>query len=375
VNRVKALLRRADTWQRRHRAVGFGYAVIKKFGDDNAGNSAALLAYYAFFSIFPLLLVLVTVLGLALRGDPHLQSEVLSSGLRDFPVIGTQLRTNAHSLSGNGFGLAVGIAGTLLGARGVANAAQSAFNTVWHVPLMARPGFPWNQLRSVALVVVFGGGLLVSAVLQTVIAGVHPHGAALGAGFKAAGYVIATVLNIVVFIVAFRLGTAKSISTRSIVPGAVVAALTWEVLEAVGGLLINHDLKNASSTYGTFALVIGLLTWFYLQAQLSLYAIEIDSVRVMRLWPRGLSVPPLTDADKAAYTLYTKALQRRPEEVIDVRFDEPAPDGRSADGPSADGRSADGPSADGCSADAAAPARRPAPAGRRTSSRSGPPAS
>ena len=151
-------MRDLDRYQQRHAWLGFPLAVMKKFGDDQAGNLAALIAYYAFFSLFPLLLVLVTVLGLLLRHDAALQQRVLSSALADFPVIGDQLKTNVHSLNRTGIGLAVGIVGTFIGARGVANAAQNALNAIWEVPYKDRPGFPVNVVRSIAMIGVVGVG-------------------------------------------------------------------------------------------------------------------------------------------------------------------------------------------------------------------------
>lgn len=321
MDRIKALLAAADRFQQRHRPLAFGYAVVKKFGDDQAGNLAALLAYYAFFSIFPLLLVLVTVLGIVLRGNPALQASVLNSALKNFPVIGPQLRHNVHSLNRTGIGLAVGLIGTFLGARGVANAAQNAFNSLWNVPYTRRPGFPWNQLRSLGIIVVFGGGVLVTTALQTVIQSLHIGHLPIGLGLKAAGYAVATGLNIGVFVLGFRLATAKDVSLRTLASGAVIAALAWEVLQGFGTFLVDHSLRNASNVYGTFGLVIGLLSWIYLQAQITFYAVEVDVVRSRRLWPRSLTQPPLTRADEKAYQEYARTEQRRPEQSVEVSFD------------------------------------------------------
>jgi len=133
-NPVRRIADRVDHFQQRHRSLGFPLAVRKKFSDDQAGNLAALIAYYGFMSIFPLLLVLVSVLGIVLANNTHLQQDVLNSALTEFPAIGTQLRTNVHSLGRSGLSLAIGLAGTFLGARGVANAVQNAMNQVWEVP-------------------------------------------------------------------------------------------------------------------------------------------------------------------------------------------------------------------------------------------------
>src|ERR1700746_968432 len=93
MNVVDRLLRPMDRSAPRRAWCAFPYAVNKKFGDDQAGNLAALLAYYAFLSIFPLLLVFTTVMAYVLRGNPHLQQRILHSALVEFPVVGDQLKT------------------------------------------------------------------------------------------------------------------------------------------------------------------------------------------------------------------------------------------------------------------------------------------
>lgn len=135
---VLAPVKAFDRFQQRHKLVGIPIAVLKKFSDDQAGNKAALIAYYAFFSIFPLLLLFVTILGFVLHGDPGAQKAVLNSALKQFPIIGTSVKT--HSLSGNGIGLAVGIVGSLLSGLGITMAAQNAFNTVYAVPFKLSAG-------------------------------------------------------------------------------------------------------------------------------------------------------------------------------------------------------------------------------------------
>lgn len=334
---VGGLLRRlvavGDGFQRRHHGVGFGYAVVKKYGQDQAGNQAALLTYYAFFSLFPLLLVLVTVLGLVLHSDPRLQQSVLRSALASFPVIGGQLRHNVGHLSSSGVGLVVGILGTFLGARGVANAAQNASNTVWGVPFTDRPGFPKNLLRSLGWIVVVGIGEIVTTSAATVVGGLHVGSAALGPGLQLATVVVTALLNVAVFVGGFRLATSPVIATRDLIRGAVIAAIAWTVLQRVGGYVVNHELKHASAVYGTFGLVIGLLSWLYLLAQFTLYAMEIDVVRVQRLYPRSLA-DPLTPADRRADESYARQQPRHRGEAVAVDFtstpaDTPTPAGET----------------------------------------------
>jgi membrane protein len=111
-----------------HPVLGFPFSIFKKFGDDRAGQLAALVAYYGFLSLFPLLLVAVTVLGMLLRTNPELQGKVLDSALTSFPIIGDQLRENVRSISGGTLAIVIGIGGALWGGLGGIKAMQNAFD-------------------------------------------------------------------------------------------------------------------------------------------------------------------------------------------------------------------------------------------------------
>jgi membrane protein len=315
MNRLERIVRALDRAQQRRAWLAFVIAVWKKFGDDQAGNLAALIAYYTFASLFPLLLVFVTLLDLVLRGNPALRQRLLSSAFGQFPVIGAQLRSSISSLNATGFALAIGLILTFLAARGVANAAQNALNTVWEVPLTRRPGFPWNQLRSAGFVILTGLGLIITSTLSGLAAGAS----VLPGPLAAIGAIaVSFVLNIGVFWLAFRLATAKDVSAGDLFPGALLSAFSWQVLQYFGTYIVGHQLARSSALYGVFGLVLGLLAWLYLQAQLTLYAVEAAVVRAHRLWPRSLAPPPLTREDRKAYKMYAKAQQRRPEEDIGV---------------------------------------------------------
>src|SRR6266542_7113577 len=109
MNAAERVVRRVDAFQQHHRAPGFAFGVVKKFGDDRAGSLAALIAYYGFLAVFPLLLLLVTVLGFALEHSPDLRHRVVDSALADFPIIGDQIAKNVHSLRATGLGLVIGL--------------------------------------------------------------------------------------------------------------------------------------------------------------------------------------------------------------------------------------------------------------------------
>ncbi len=321
MNRAEQAVRGLDRLQQRHGWLAFPVAVWKKFGDDQAGNLAALIAYYGFASLFPLLLVFVTVLDIVLRDAPKLREQVLSSTFGQFPVIGPELRHNVHSLNATGPALAIGLVLTFLGARGVAGAVQNALSKVWAIPYYERPGFPWNLLRGIAMIVVVGLGLIVTAFLSGLAAGVG-H-VITGASGHIAAVAVSLLVNVGVFWLAFRLATARQVTWRNHFPGALASAVVWQVLLLAGTYIVGHQLARATSLYGAFGIVLGLLAWLYLQAQATLYAVEANTVRARKLWPRSLA-PPLTAADRQAYALYASAARRHTDEHIKVDIDSPA---------------------------------------------------
>ena len=311
-------LRRADKQHQRRAWIAFPYAVMKKFGDDQAGNLAALVAYYGFLCLFPLMLVLLTLLGMLLRNNPELQDAIRTSALANFPVIGEEISKNVHSLRGSGLALGIGLAVALWAGLGVMKVLQTAMNAVWNVPYKHRPNFWLSLLRAMLMLLVLGVITVASAAAGSVGAGSDSW--LLGI----AGIAISVPLNLVLFLLAFRILTTEDVTWGDVFPGALIAALAWTALQAVGGYIVNHQLRGASDTYGTFATVIGLLAWIYLGAQITLFAAEVNVVRKRRLWPRAIVQPPLTDADQRALKSYAEQEERRPEEDIIVRIEEPA---------------------------------------------------
>jgi membrane protein len=283
----KAPLRRFDEFQQRKPVLALPLGVVKKFGDDEGGSMVSLIAYRAFFSLFPLLLLMVTILGFVLAGNDELREEVVTGTLSQFPIIGNQLK--GGTLRGSGIALAVGIVGSVLAGIGVILETESTFNRCWGVPKAGERGFVGSRLRAIMLLVVLGG----LAVVSTIVSGLAAGGADLfGAGGKVVGLVIATVLNLGVFGAVFRLLTADTVETRTLIPGVIVATIGWEVLQVAGGWYISHEVKNASAVYGTFALVIGLLAWIHLGAMFVVLGAETNVVRTRKLWPRAMFGDP-----------------------------------------------------------------------------------
>jgi YihY family inner membrane protein len=300
-----------DRVQQSHPRLSFPAAVIKKFGDDGAGQLAALIAYYGFASLFPLLLLLVTVLGFVLEGDPKDQASVLHSALGQFPIIGNQLKGSASAL-------AIGVLGLLLGGLGVVGATQNAFQQVWHIPRKHRPNFLTWRLRGLGLIAVLGLLLVVS----TVAAG-YVTAQTAGPIAVIGGVLVALAFNLLLFFAAFRFLSPDEIPTKDLIPGVIFAAILWQILQHIGGYYVSHVVRHAQETSGLFAFVLGLLAWLYLGGQVTLIAAELNVVRARRLWPRSFFSQPLLDADKRALTSSAETEERVEEENVEVNFDGP----------------------------------------------------
>jgi len=317
-----------DGFQRRHRWAGFPLAVTYKYVDDQGGFLAALITYYGFLSLFPGLLLLVTILGYALAGDAGLQQRVLDSALANFPVVGTQLQANLSSVKGNPAAAVIGALVLLYGVLGIGQASQHALNRVWAVPRNERPNPLRSRLRSLALVLLVGLGLVVTTTLTGVAAATGELDSHLS-GLARALVLFASVLaNIGLFIAAFRLLTARIVAARDLMPGAVFAAFCWQALQTLGTTYLSRVVAHSSDIYGVFGIVLGMLAWIYLSATVTVLAAEVNVVRACRLWPRSLLAPfadglPLTPADERAYVSYAQMRRHKSFETIDVSFVEP----------------------------------------------------
>ena len=274
----------ADRFQQTRTWTAFPYAVVKKFGEDNAGRQAALLAYYGFFSLFPLLLFAVTLLGIVLHGDTKLQHRVLHSALSQFPIIGDQIQHNVGALSRSGAALVIGLAGALWAGLAGVKAMQNAMNLIWGVPIRRHPGAVKQIIKAVVILVVLGAFVIASTALSGIGAGSHGSHLLL----RLVTLPASLLLDVIVFVIAFKVLTVADVSWRDVAPGAVAGGIAWAVLQAIGNFYVARTLANASALYGFFGIVIGLLSWMYLTAQVTLLAAEVNVVRTNHLWPRSL---------------------------------------------------------------------------------------
>lgn len=317
MNPLERAARGVDGFQQRHGPIGLVIGVVRKYGDDKGGSLAALIAYYGFLSLFPLLLILTTVFGIVAGQNSSIEKKVVDSAVSQFPIIGQQLTSNIHALSRNSpVALTFGLLALLWGALGVAQTGQRVMAEVWNVPQVDRPNFVSRVVRGLTLFVLLGIFVLASSVL----AGGSTFGTGSSVLFRILAGLMSLALNVAVFMTAFRILTPEEIPVSRLWPGAIVGGVGYSILQALGGYLIGHQLRHMNEIYGFFALVLGAIWWIYLGAMLTVYAAELNVVLFRRLWPRSLVQPPLTDADRRVLEALVLQEERRPEQEVTVRF-------------------------------------------------------
>ncbi len=305
-----------DQFQRHNSVIGFIYAIIKKYGTDNGGYQAALITYYGVLSLFPLLIVFTSVTQLILKNNLQLRLKVSNSISHYLPIVGTELQQHVHSPAKTGLALTISLLITFYGARGGASALQYAISSLWYVPQDKQPSFLKSMLRGFGIIFTGGIGL----VAATIISGYTMF---LGhtVFFRILANMISALIIWLTFIAIIQLAIPLHKKIKQIVLGAGITAIGLQILQICGSALLAHELKSFNTTYGIFALVIGLMFWIYLQVEVILYAVEIDVIRAHKLSPRSLQ-NPLTAADKKAFSLLAKAQSHHKSEHVSVHFTE-----------------------------------------------------
>ncbi len=308
-------LERLDRWQQRRRWAGFAVAVGKRYSEDGAARHGARIAYYSFFSVFPLMLAFVSILGFVLEDDAALRQEILDSAYADLPVIGPFIRSDVGAIGGSGIALALGIAIALWAGLGVTLALGQALDRVWTIPPVEQLSWLGRRVRGLAMLLVGGAALVASSGLGGAAASgqLEP---ALATAVSLAG---SLAVDALILLSAFRLLTTAAPPLRELMPGVLLAAVGLLVLQAVGGRYVESTIGRATDTYGLFATVIGLLSWLSIAAQLVLIAAELNAVRSLGLWPRSLS-GPLTAADRRALEGYAHAALHDTRATIGVSW-------------------------------------------------------
>jgi membrane protein len=297
VDGVATFLGRLDAWQQRRRVIGFLVAIVVRYREDRGRQFGALLSYYGFVSLFPLLLVLVTILGIVLDGHADLRARILDTVYARIPIVGAQLKTSTSSLEANGWALAFGLVVAIWAGLAVVKHAQDALNLQWSLPWYRRPRFVERNGRALGALVVVGLGI----VLATLVTGLTAYLPELAGGGRILGASVAITLNVLVLTASFRVLVKGAIDWHALVPGGAVGGVSLWVLQLVGAEYVARVVLDASEVYGTFAVMFGLLAWIALLARVVLLANEVNVVRARRLWPRRLlDTTPPSDGDRRA---------------------------------------------------------------------------
>jgi YihY family inner membrane protein len=295
---MKKIMGKLDAFQQRHRPSAFAYGVAKKYGQDRGGYLSALIAYYGFLSLFPLLLLFFTATSYILPHYPKAKAALTTSVIGEFPVIGPTLQKSTQSpLHGSPVAVVVGVLTLAWGALGVSQILQQTMHDVWGAPAHARPKFVNRVTRGMLLFFLLGLGIVATTVVTSL--GSVLNWGPFGSVFAS---IPAAVANMAVFLGMFRLLSPPDVPSRALVPGAIGAGVVWQVLQTVGLNLISHQLRHANETYGVFGVTLGLLSFLYLAARLTVYAAEANVVRARHLWPRSLLAGRVGTTDPTDWT-------------------------------------------------------------------------
>jgi YihY family inner membrane protein len=281
-----------DRAQRAHPALGFPVAVMKKFGEDHAGNLAALVAYFGLLSLFPLMVVFTSVLGFVVT-DPEDQRRFSDAAADQIPVVGNTIRDTAGRLEGSVPAIVIGIAFALWAGLRIVDAMQNALLAAWQRPAAGRPRLLERRLRGLAMLLVIGGGLVASIVASSVatLVDVIP-----GSG-RLAIWTASALVSVLMYCLSFQLLTDERLPVRHLLPGATFGGLGWWALQTFGSPYVIRQQESAGETYGQFASIIALSAFLFVAAQLSIIGAEICAVKAHRLWPRSLTKDNFTAAD------------------------------------------------------------------------------
>lgn len=321
-----SIVGRVDDFQRRHPVVGFPIAVIYKFFDDQGPYLAAIMTYYSFIAVFPLMLIASSVLGFVLQNDYELQEKLLDTALAQFPIIGDQLG-RPGAITGSTSAIIIGSLAALYGSLGVGQSTQNAANVAWGVPRNSRPNPFLMRLRSVIVLAIGGTGILAIAIAQSLVDNPEligiDHLPDLGWFVRLVGLLVTWGI----FIVIFKLLSLKRASWRSVLPGSLFCAVGWQVLQYAGDAYVQRVIVRASAMNQTFALVLGLLALLFLLTSIIVIGFEINVVRRRHLYPRALLTPftdnvVLTAGDRRAYAQYARMQRHKGFQTISVDFDE-----------------------------------------------------
>lgn len=313
VGLVDRIADRVDRLQRRFAPTAVLHGVLKKFGEDRGGQLAMLLAYRGFFSLFPLLLAFVNIVGLVMRDNDELRKDLIDSTLASVPVVGREIAGSADALGGSVTVAVLSILVSLWAGLGLLEMLQESLNTVWGVPLYRRPPWIARKLRSLPGAILIGACLVLSGSAAWIFSDAN-----LPAVQRFAGWLLPFLAGALCYLGLHWLLCARKVPFAAQLPGAVFVGLGWLALQLVGAWYVNRFVLKSSETYGIFVVVFGLLSWSYLLGLLYLYGNELASVLHDHRWPRSLTGRNLTDADQKALAAVVRREVRVEGVAVDV---------------------------------------------------------
>lgn len=257
--------------RRRSSAVDAGFETLEGFGRHQTGRNAAVLAYFGFLTLFPLLLAATTILGFVLENDATLRENIVDSALSQIPVVGKDLQPGS-TIEGNWWALVVGLGLALWGSLKAFVALQAALDDIWEIAVDNRSNAVVKRVRALIGVGVIGLSQVGSVVLAALVG---------QAGLPRTGQVLITAgglaLNVAVVATMYRYLTSAEVTWRAVWPGAAFTGVVYTVLQFVGANVVANTLDGAQSVYGTFATTLALLSWLSLHALISLIGAELNA--------------------------------------------------------------------------------------------------
>lgn len=314
---IKSYGLKFNKYQLSHRRLGFIVAIIKKYSQDQVGNQTALVTYYGFLALFPLLVAALSITEISILRNANLKITIIKSLNIYFPLVGHWLQSHIHAEKKAGATLAISLLLIVYGARGVASALQQAMNHIWQVPKSERPSGLKSIIRSFEIIILGGLGFIATGFMSAYVTG-----SAKNIFIKIITTIVSLMITFIFLLLLYKLSLSKIIAYKELIIGSIMATIGLQIIQFAGGFLITHELKHFSSLYGSLALVLVVLFWIYLQVRILLYATEVDSVISLKLWPRSLVNDSLTNADRRALTMYIEreAYIKPPAEEVDVTF-------------------------------------------------------
>jgi membrane protein len=286
----------------------------QEFLEDKAPQLGAALAYYTVFSLAPLILVLLAVVGIIFRNDPAGAWEKITQQMSYFldasaVQVVQNIAQQASQPGKSAMATIMGVALALFGASGVFGQLQDALNTIWDVKAKPTRGI-WGFLRNRFLSFAMVGGicflLLVSLTLESLLkAFSHYVQSILPGGLIVAmsAYVIFDFAVIVLlFAMIFKFLPDAKIQWRDVWVGAVITAILFGIGKWLLGLYLGSGA--AGSAYGPASSLITLLLWVYYSSQILLFGAEFTQVYADRA---GRDVKP----SEYAVRVETKEVEKR----------------------------------------------------------------